>query len=387
MIGQSLLFKQQSDNNLYKLRSWEGLTDDTKKLIGLITLNDDTRPVGSYKFKTHRYPSDIDIFERFRSCCDKETVTEEIVKKMQDLVREFNKHKEVYWGDFKAGIDVRYYADPEFLDTAKKCRNHLKNISTYLSNTEYDKLTKLTYNPEKFNEELRKLYILRWTPVEIIDGEKQLRNDGGTITLAQAINQNSIVKLDLWAPIDGTYKEITNFFIFEQEDRHGNVTILNQELGNRKNSLLHDIHKYSSKEGYNPLKYAKRLWNWSIMTKDRGLSEELAPLFTSGISLLNQIIGEIEIVINLVKKYELGNVPVDIILDQLEGYKLKLNNINDLDLNEDELYQLLDQAIQALNNSNENDLITCLSILTGQLNQYTNYYADLYLREIELPDL
>lgn len=387
MIGQSLLFKQQSDQNLYKLRSWEGLTDETKKLINLITLSDATRPVGSYKFKAHRYPSDIDIFERFRACCDQKTATQEIVKRLQNLVREVNQHSQVYWGDFKAGVDVRFYANPDSLTTAKQCRDHLKNISVYLSDPDYQRLKELTADPEQFNEELRKLYTLRWSPLEVIDGQKSLKNSDEMITLGQAINQNSVVKLDLWAPVDGVYNEITNYFIFEQDDGQGNVTTLNQELGNRQDSLLHDIHKYSSCDHYNPLKYAKRLWNWSILTNDRELSEELAPLFSSGVALLSQISGELEVVINLLKKYELKNIPVDLVSDQLEGYKFKLNNINDLDLDEQPLYLLLDQAVQELDEQQENNLISTLSTVISQLTQTINYYADQYLETVNLPDL
>ena len=48
---------------VYAERKWSGLSSEVKELVHLITLSDSTRPVGSFKYKTHKYPADIDIFE------------------------------------------------------------------------------------------------------------------------------------------------------------------------------------------------------------------------------------------------------------------------------------------------------------------------------------
>ncbi len=376
-------FFQESDNDLFQLRSYEGLSSSTKNLIKLITISDETRPVGSYKYKIHKYPSDIDIFEKFSVCCDKETATKQIVEKLQAMVVEIDRHPLVFWGDFKAGIDMRIYQDPEYLTTSKACQNHLKNIQAYLTDKEYNQLAEHVSEPELFNDILRTYYTVRWSPVEVLNGKKQLR-DNFELTLGQAINQNSLVKLDLLAPIDGSYNEITNFFIFEKHDKIGKKTVLNKELGDRKTSLLYDMVKYSGAEHYNPLKYIKRLWNWSIVTKNTELSKTVSPIFSSGIALMSQIVGELDAVSTLVKKYGIDKIPVNILRRQLETYKLKINNIHDVKVDENEFYVLLDRAILELVNAKDDQLIGTISELINNLNQTITLYADKFLKKNNL---
>lgn len=378
-MSRTLLFESEGDD-VYKLRSWSGVSRGTRRLISLITLSDDTRPVGSFKYKAHKYPSDIDIFERFVACCDDKTALAEIVSRLKELVKDIEKDKYIFWGDFKAGLDVRFYGGPEKLMTSKSCREHLKNISYNLSDDEYDNLYKLLDDPELFNDELRKLYVIRWSPLEILGGKKELRG-GLVITLGQAISQNSVVKLDLWAPIDGRYNELTNFLIFERVDVDGNKVVLNQELGDRRGSLMHDIVKYSSEEHYNPLKYAKRLWNWSIFVKNKKLSEKLAPLFSSGVALMSQMMGELEVVQNLVKRYKLENVPKNILRNQFEHYRVSINDINDIGFNDDEFYELLDVVDECMEIGDENKMIGIISDIISKLREVIDYYSDLFIKE------
>ena len=381
-MEQTLLFENQGDD-LYKLRHWDGVSKETRYLVKLITLSDNTRPVGSFKYKAHRYPTDIDIFERFSACCDKKTATREIVKRLQDLVKEIERHKLIFWGDFKAGLDMRFYASPDILTNAKACRDHLKNIAYQLTDEEYEKFSALTEDPELFNEEIRRLYTIRWSPMEILAGEKVLRGDL-VMTLGGAINQNSVVKLDLWTPIDGRYNEMTNFFLFERVDEKGARIVLNQELGDYKANLLHDIVKYSSPEHYNPLKYAKRLWNWSFFVKNKALGKKLAPLFSSGVALMNQMVGELETVQNMIKRYKLESLSTSLLRRQFEYYRTSLNNINDMSFNEGEFYELLDEAQDCLKTADENKLIGIISQIISKLKELIYRSSDLYIKKNNL---
>ena len=111
----------------------------------------------------------------------------------------------------------------------------------------------------KLHEEMRILYLCRWKLDELISGKKKLRT-GKFLTLEEAITHKTIVKIDIWAPVNGTYTEVTNVFYLILNDRSGNEIILNKELTDYVESLNGDINKYASVEFRNSLKVAKRMY-------------------------------------------------------------------------------------------------------------------------------
>lgn len=342
--------------DILELRDLDGLSQDTIDIIRIITTSDDVSPVGSFKYRAHRYPGDIDIMERIKACCNKETALKSIVVKIQDIARQVDERPDIFLGDFKAGLDARYKLDIGELDNGKIINYDSKKIikdltdlrsANLLTEKEYENLQKLVKSKptiddfEELYDALRKYYVVRWTVPEILEGQKLLR-DGSKITLAEALSQDSIVKIDLWAKIDGRYNEVTNYFLIIQLDEEGNETVLNQKLGDRLDSLKHDIEKYSSREHRNSLKLAKRLWNRAIFLKDEKALKKLYPLFGSEINSLNQVAGESEVLRGMLKKLE--NPPFRDIMNQIDGFKRRINDASfEPEIDTDPFYNLIDQ--------------------------------------------
>ena len=89
-------------------RNPDALNDYTKYLIDLINIGDNVRPVGSFQWKVHQHPGDIDIFEKVVKCCDEESASVLITKELQSIAQSVRDDPDIFWGDFKSGLDVRY---------------------------------------------------------------------------------------------------------------------------------------------------------------------------------------------------------------------------------------------------------------------------------------
>jgi len=288
--------QNDKDIVIYRQRNMEGLNQDTVDAIRLITFSDNTDPVGSFKYKIHRYPGDVDIFEPVKICCTKDKAIATISTELQRIAQKVKNHKTVYWGDFKAGMDLAF--KPQESETFEHYRSRIN-----ISKTELDNLR------DDFPESTRSLYIIRWTADDVIKGFKILKSKK-KLTLQEAITHDSVVKLDLWAPINGNYTEVTNLFLFIWVEADGTEHVLNAKLADRLESLNKDIAKYSNIDHYNPLKLAKRMWIKALLLNNSRITKILAPLFASGAAQLNQIIGESETIRAMFQK--LSNPPMNV---------------------------------------------------------------------------
>lgn len=233
------------------------MSEHTRKVIDLITIQEDINPVGSQKFKIQKYPSDIDVFESYRACCDLQSAGEQIVSELKKIAKDLKKDKTVYFGDFKAGLDDRYIIDLGQLDYLEQiARNFDKKVITkklsnllktnLLTEQEYVEILTLVKQPitpsnfEKIKDFFKSKQTIRWTLDELIAGEKQLPL-GKTLLLKDAITHQSPVKIDVWSKILGRFTEITNFFVFVYIDKKGKEHVLGPQLGNLIDSFIKDI--------------------------------------------------------------------------------------------------------------------------------------------------
>jgi hypothetical protein len=285
--------------NIYRQRSMKGLGQDTQDIIKLITFSDNTEPVGSFKYSVHRYPGDVDIFEPVKICCTREQAISTITRELQSMANKVKNSKTVFWGDFKAGLDMA------------------------------------------FDESHKENYIVRWTMDDVINGEKLLKS-GNILKLEEAITHKTLVKLDLWSPIDGNYTEVTNFFLFMWTDGV-NEHILNAPLEDREKSLEKDIKTYSKKDNWKPLKVAKRMWSLALYRKDERMTKALYPLFSSGIAILSQIASECETLSMMYRRPI--NRPEAKLEKQISGFKRRMNDAMEIEIS-DSLYVMIDEIIQ-----------------------------------------
>ena len=73
--------------NEIQFRNPKSYTKDTLEYIHLITIDPDAIPVGSQKFKVHKYPGDIDIFENVEVCCKLTDSKEIITNKIRNIAK------------------------------------------------------------------------------------------------------------------------------------------------------------------------------------------------------------------------------------------------------------------------------------------------------------
>ena len=436
--------------NLGQYRSSDSFNTQTKKILNMITSGEDITPVGSSKYKIHRYPGDIDMYEEIKSCCSLKDASKDIKQKLQVVVRQIVKEPSIYLADFKAGIDDRYTIYIGELDAYNKINNYkavtikkkiiLLKKQQLFSNKEFMNAMKLVKsNPtieewHTLEDFIHTFYIIRWEADEIIDGYKNIRdtvdkkgNELGTIkiNLNDAIQAKSVCKLDIWALINGRYIEITNFLVFIYIDNKGHEHIININIDNYILNMIKDLKKYG-KGGYkyNSLKYAKRLWSLANTLDETKKLQLLFPLFSSGAAILYQINAEIEVLIEMLEEIEdkpltkkqlkeaLKNQtkgvkfitmeaakviqsPVPLIIDQIENFKSRVGLVYEQFDDSEQLFNIVNNIVHFyrskkknyLNQKEKQIIINHLKEIESIIQHYVDAYASKYLAQYHLDDV
>lgn len=203
------------------------------------------------------------------------------------MIKEIKSEPKYFLGDFKAGLDDRYQIDlqqPQDKVTQQLMTLRRKKL---LTSDEVGIMLELlrTGQLDQLKEILRKYSVVRWNEKELLAGIKILAN-GLRLTLKEAIRHPTIVKLDLWAPVNGNYTEVTNFLLLMYIDDRGREHTINMKLADRITSLIEDIKRYSSPGHLKSLKVAKRMWALAQVIEDQETLEKLYPLFSSDAAAL-----------------------------------------------------------------------------------------------------
>lgn len=309
-------------DGLMKERQLSEYSKEAQHIIELISTQDNLLPVGSSKFKVHKYPSDIDMFEPINECCTINNVREDIRQSIQAIIRRVDQEKDILFSKFQAGYDRRYdiYLGEEFegklIDyNARIARREIDNLNDQglLDEEQYAKAVSLIKTKPTLKEFKNLYYFIRsfmaleWTPKEILRGYKQLAANK-KYYLDDALIDKSLIKLDLLAKLPyedlkntkwsnyKRYVEVTNWFLVQVTNPAGEVETLSIVQEDRKVSLSKDIVKYLSETYYDPLKAAKRYWTYLVEFKSSNKKEmqKLAPIFSSYISFLNLIATDLQ---------------------------------------------------------------------------------------------
>ena len=232
--------------NLQRIRSRdpEHFPDELKFLLDLITINEVPKVVGSYAYKNHRYPSDVDVFERVTVKLNKENSAEFYANSFRNIFQKLTLCQQFYINDFKAGKNL--------LDEP-----------------------------------------IRWTRSEVLEGYKS------GLLLKEALMQEAVVKLDVIAWISGKFQSVEVFYSLRFFDEINGTFKEFYPMKDYVKSLTDDINKYASKEYYNPLKVIKRLWSLSRIKNCNDLVFAIDPLLSSDTAALNQLKSDIEVLIDL----------------------------------------------------------------------------------------
>lgn len=292
---------------------------DIFSINGVVRKEISPTPVGGYTFVKQLYPSDVDLMENINFLCESDK--KDFEKTFQKIIKRIKKQPDIFITDFKAGYDnilILLKNKNELLINEYKKKGYISSV---------DKKELLKLKGEEYNEKVRLLYTLRWTPKEILDGKRKL-SGGRKIMLEDALSDGSLVKIDLIVILDGILKEISNIF----QLKHCGVPISKvMEKKDFIKGLNKDLAVYGSKKYLNSMKYAKRLYSRSFIEQKYNVLEKLENLFAGDAAKLYQIRADSQTIILLLQKYEsvMKNKNVKHhVLEQIDSFKSRLAYVN-----------------------------------------------------------
>nr|WPF46533.1 MAG: hypothetical protein [Lake Baikal virophage 5]WPF46546.1 MAG: hypothetical protein [Lake Baikal virophage 5] len=262
-------------DDFFQERDIESNIKKLKDLFNIISLTRKYKVIGSSHLKNIRYNSDYDLDSFYENSTPS---TNKVVKYFQFIFKTLNSKKSnSYITDFKCGLN----SDGE---------------------------------------------PLKWTKEEVKKNKKELL-DGSYITLNQAIQQKSNIKIDVMLFVDGTFIEITESYFI----KIGGISNFNESKTDLK-KIIESIQQSEMNEvkdkSYN--KALKRNFSWRLAkNKDDKKLKILLDFFNSSVGILNKARSDLDILITLLEK----NIPVNIkqILSALDNIKFQqsYNTIHD----------------------------------------------------------
>lgn len=407
---KSKSMKDDATFDVLQYKNARSFSKETQNFINLVTIQEDIKPVGSQKFKVARYPGDIDLLEEVEHCCTLEQATKKIAKSIQEIARDIKETTNIYMGDFKAGIDTRYTSLRDAMGEineygkvvgydAKKIQNILIRLRNkrLITNADFTKLTRLVikkpsaYEWTTLFKIAKEYWIIRWNIDEVIEGKKDLGlkiAEKKMITLEEALRYKTITKLDLWAPVDGRFTEITNFISINYMNKQGKVIRVSPSLARYMERMIGDIKHYGDKnlDSYKPMKMAKRMWALAVYIDDKKVLRKLYPLFSSGASMLYQIDAEIETLIAILEDESISREIIEdgtyeMIRTQVDQFKMRMSQIYDMVLNDEFLYTIVDDITRT---DEREFIIRKLKEFRESVSSDITTYSEEYLQKVGL---
>lgn len=263
----------------FKERDIKSNVKKLKEVFNIISLTRKYKVIGSSNLKNIRYNSDFDLADFYNN--SKPTI-KKVVKYFQFIYKTLDsKSSYSYITDFKAGLN----SDGE---------------------------------------------PLKWTKEEVKKNKKVLI-DGSFITLDEAIQQKSTIKIDVVSYINDTFIEISeNYYI-----KMGNISNFeDSEIDEKK--IIQSV-KESEKEEVKDNNYNKALkrnfsWRYAKNKNDKKLIK-LVDFFNSDVGILNKARSDLDVLILLLEK----NIPVKInqLISSIDNIKFQVSYNTIIELTND----------------------------------------------------
>jgi hypothetical protein len=361
-------------------------SNEQKEAIKNVSIDEnEAYPFGSASYKIQLYPGDLDVRETVFYKEGINTIVNDFSKKLQNLVKNIEGKRMVYFGEAKIGFDKRFQIDIGDIDNLQVTnyhptsiiRNIRKTFSKYGLNEEMQYLISLVKNNptiddwDKLYKAMRDYFIVRWNATEILQGYKILPGNV-KLKLTDALKHKTMVKIDTWQYINGRFIEVTNFFIIVQE-KDGKIALLNlpDDFHVRADkTLLEEVDKLMcSGEFFKPLKAVKRMWTIAMIRDDQKVLEVLTPLINSSVGVMNQVNGDIESIIGILENTK--SIPMQSIRKEIDNFKVRLAHVYDININLDHVNQIFNE-IYKLDDRNE---------MINKLGKIKKMFQDIINRE------
>ena len=292
-------------------RDIDTLPAEAKRTIALMTLSPACPPniVGSIAYKAQKYPGDIDMNETYLGRGTVRSVAATVAHRFQAMARAVRATPGVYLGDFKAGLDKRYALPTGAVVRGRlvrydagQLRRAVGSLHTrgLLSFEEYNEWLRAVLDFPQWGEYkamlevFRSKYVVRWTLRDLIAGRRTLPH-GVVLELDDALTHKTVVKMDVLTLVDGRYTEASNWYILKTRTPSGRLVQMTAGFDTSfTEMLIYDLLTYAERTKHKAMKLAKRLWSYSIHTKDYATLNALSPLFQSDAAALNQVLATVE---------------------------------------------------------------------------------------------
>lgn len=309
---------------------------DVQRVLKHMMIGDKLMVVGSAALRSQQYAGDYDCFENVdikgRS---KSAAINALVKRFQDVVASIVKSGDIYITDIKAGIvdELRILdknitiTDEETITNynQKKAQQRTEELmeKKYISSSEGGKvlsLLKPRLTIKDYAELINacKFHIVRWTAKEVAENKKLLRT-GQTLTLQEAFQYPSIVKIDLLSQTeDNRISEFSCIYKFFYKGK-----AINNFTMDLKKDLAKDVYLFANTGNY--FKALKRAFALAKAKNDMKMMERYSAILNSDLGKLYQIIGDMKTLAEFILEHNKGNE--EIINIEIEQFVKRLSNI------------------------------------------------------------
>jgi hypothetical protein len=245
-------------------------------LIEKFAVHGKVKLVGSQQRRGQMFTSDYDISTQLNGR------PEVLARYFKEVMHDIPK-RDYFFMDFKAGLDKRLIYNFNEDD-----------LTAYLKNPLITPIYKQKIMAAKGEDRvklIRDLFILRWTPDDIVKGFKTLV-DGSKYSLEQALQDDTTIKLDIIISVGDRVAEVSELYMYKQ------TAVNNDEI---LSSLADDIELFRHQ---NTMKSLKRLYSVLELSdpKDKRL-QKLETFFNSEYGLLNKCANDLAILLLLTEKH------------------------------------------------------------------------------------
>jgi hypothetical protein len=282
--------------------------------------------MGSASIRSQQYSGDYDAqdtvhIKSFESCAKD---IQEVIKRVREdcYITDFKIGEVPEWdvvkGNLKEGLDFKLLESLTVLDKLK--------ADKIISESEYkgaERMLRNVNSPLTFVEARKgiRFHILRWKPMEILDGIKTIR--GYSIRLEDALASGGMVKLDLIASVAPS-AEFTEFSVIYNLYMGKKSLTPIKTRAEIEEDLKEDIIYYNHRS---PFKALKRAFSLAKMKNQYSEIAVLLPILNSDLGRLYQIVGDLESLHTLLEQ---GNPPLAEIRDNLSEMKARMGSIYSL---------------------------------------------------------
>jgi hypothetical protein len=395
----------------YKLK--KDYPQDVKDQIGLYAVDknsDLTRLIGSYSYKVEN-ASDIDLLEEVRKE-DPNKLIYFFVKGLQKVVNDLMQRQDQIFNEVKAGInhlykdinigtcsDNIYNVPNEYFEIMKEYYRRkfitAEEMNIILKVEESKPKTQLEY--EIIYDLMRKRYILRWTPPEIMRGYKTLidiNNRAYKYTLNDAVSEKSPINVEgIYINNNNKYVECSNFFWLEYQDKEGNIKILNMPdnmlvdkdefFGEGLKYSMYTL-LYSKYVNYNPFKAIKRFFSYARHFEDAELLKLSYKIINSQLGRLYNMNAQMKTVSKAIKTRGHKPLHMNAIYSQLDLIRWNMQGIILKDFDGSEVIKYLTDVLDKNRKITQKEVSEHLDYLTKNITKYLNITTIKVLESVKL---